>query len=104
MFSESVLARTGQLWKVGLAVLALVAGSVVPAFPAAGLSWTGGTILAVAGYAAGILFTRCPRCGERWFWTALMRAELYKPLFTEPRCTACGHDFSAGAIKPPPPP
>jgi hypothetical protein len=94
MFENSVLARTGQLWKVSLAVIALVAGSIVPAFPAAGMSWTAGTVLAIAGYAAGVLFTRCPSCGERWFWTALIRSELYKPLFTQSDCPSCHHSFA----------
>ncbi len=94
MFSESVLAHTGQLWKIVLAVLALVVGSLAPAFSATGMSWTTGTTIAVLGYALGILFTRCPSCKQRWFWTALIDAQLYKPLFTTGKCPNCKTDFS----------
>ncbi len=95
MFSESVLAHTGQLWKIVLAILALVVGSVAPAFSATGMSWTTGTIIAVLGYALGVLFTRCPNCKHRWFWTALIDAQLYKPLFTSGKCPNCDVDFAA---------
>lgn len=94
MFSDSVLARTGQLWKLAIAVLALVIGSVAPAFPATGMSWTVGTVLAIAGYAFGVWAIRCPSCGQRWFWIALLDGSLYKPLFTRAECPSCGTDFA----------
>jgi hypothetical protein len=89
MLKNSIIAISGQTWKLAVAVLALVAGSIVPAFPASGLSWTGGTILACVGYAFGILMIRCKQCGARWFWDALMRPEVYKAVFTEPDCPSC---------------
>jgi len=93
MLSHSTIGKTGQSWKLAIAALALLIGSVVPVFPAAGLSWTGGTMLAVGGYAFGLLLIRCPACGARWFWDALMRPEVYKAVFTETACPECDQDF-----------
>ena len=89
MPSKSLLRNTGQTWKLVVAIGALLLGSILPAFPATGLSWTAGTMLALAGYAFGVLLIRCPACGARWFWDALMRAEIYKDVFTKPECPAC---------------
>ena len=54
MFPDSVVARTGQFWKLALAIILLLVGSFVPLFEGAGMSWTVGTILAVVGYAYGL--------------------------------------------------
>jgi len=90
MLKASVIAKTGQNWKFNLALLALLAGSVVPIFPAVGLSWTAGTVLAIAGYVFGVALIRCPSCGARWFWDALMDPEIYKAVFTNSTCPGCG--------------
>jgi len=87
---SSVVARTGQLWKLVIAILVMVIGSVAPVWPASGLTWTTGTLLAVAGFLFGCLMIRCPACGNRWFWDALMRPENYGPLLSKPDCPACG--------------
>jgi hypothetical protein len=99
MLRNSVIRSTGQTWKLAVAVLALVAGSIVPAFPAAGMSWTVGMIVAVAGYGFGLLLIRCPACRTRWFWDALMNPEVYKAVLAEPACPKCneGADVSGGA-------
>jgi hypothetical protein len=90
MLKTSVIAKTGQIWKFIVALLALVAGSVVPIFPAVGLSWTAGTVMAIAGYVFGVALIRCPACGSRWFWKALMDPEIYKAVFVNPVCPDCG--------------
>ena len=95
MFSNSVLTKTGQLWKILLGIGALLAGSIAPALPGSGMSWTVGTIVAVLGYALAVLITRCPGCNERWFWKALLYADMYVPLFTKSQCPSCKQDFSA---------
>jgi hypothetical protein len=95
VLKNSTVGRTRQSWKLVVAVLALVIGSIVPAIPGANMSWTVGTILAVVGYAFGVMMIRCPGCGARWFWDALMRAELYKAVLTQPVCPECKRDFSA---------
>jgi hypothetical protein len=94
MFKDSVLSKTGQLWKVWLGILALVLGSTVPLVEASGMSWTTGTIIAVVGYGFTLAFVLCPSCGLRWFWKALLYSEMYVPLFKQPTCPGCKHDFS----------
>jgi hypothetical protein len=89
MSNKSILRTSGQVWKLVIAIAALLLGSVLPAFSATGLSWTAGTILSIAGYAFGVLLIRCPACGARWFWDALMHAEIYKAVLTKPECPAC---------------
>lgn len=96
MLQSSVVTRTGQLWKLALACLAMLVGSFAPAWPASGLTWTTGTVLAIAGFLAGCLAIRCPACGNRWFWDALMRPENYGPLLTRSSCPACGQDHGSG--------
>lgn len=75
--NQSVIYRTGQSWKLILGVGALLAGSILPIWPATGLDWVSGTVLAVAGYVFACVAIRCPACGNRWFWTAAMQPEVY---------------------------
>lgn len=89
MLDNSIINSTGQSWKLIVAVAALLVGSIAPAFPETGLSWTTGTILALAGYAFGVALIRCPHCGARWFWDALMNPEVYKAVFSGDSCPAC---------------
>lgn len=94
MFSNSVVSRTGQMWKLYIGVIALIAGSIVPMFEGSGISWTAGTVIAVLGYAGTAMFTQCPACGQKWFAKALIYAELYGPLFRTSVCPGCKKDFS----------
>ena len=93
MFSQSVISKTGQMWKFWLGVIAVLAGSIAPMFESAGISLTVGTIIAVAGYGFTVAFTRCPNCGERWLWKALLDAGLYGPLFKKHECPFCNKAF-----------
>lgn len=93
MFPNSVILRTGQSWKLILAILLLLIGSFAPLWEASGIDWTWGSILAVAGYAFGVLFIVCPQCSNRWFWSAALDATLYGPLFKAPACPVCKQDF-----------
>ncbi|MCC5794670.1 MAG: hypothetical protein JJT85_08030 [Chromatiales bacterium] len=93
MLKDSVVTRTGQLWKLLLAVLLMLVGSFAPLWPATGLDWLSGSLVAVAGFAGGALLIRCPGCGQRWFWAALTRPEEYGPLFGKPDCPACKRSF-----------
>jgi len=94
MLNNSVLRRSGQLWKLVIAVLALLVGSFAPLYEASGISWTVGSIIAIAGYAFGIVSIRCTSCGVRWFWEAATDAGIYGPLFKKPDCPKCGHDYT----------
>ncbi len=93
MFKNSVLSRTGQLWKLYIAILLLLIGSFAPLWEGSGIDWTWGTILAIAGYAYGALFIVCPKCSNRWFWSAALDATLYGPLFRKSACPACKQEF-----------
>jgi hypothetical protein len=90
----SVIAATGQYWKLAVGVAALLAGSFAPMVESIGMSWTTGTVVAIAGYAFTCLVVRCPGCGSRWFWQAALDASLYSPLFRHSACPQCGRDFA----------
>ena len=93
MFNESVIGKTGQWWKLGIGVIAMMVGSIAPVIDSAGMSMMTGTVIALAGYAFSIAFISCPHCQLRWFWKALIYADLYKPLFTKSTCPSCDHEF-----------
>lgn len=95
MAGSSVVARTGQMWKVVLGGAALLTGSFAPLLSTSGLSWTSGTVLAIVGYAFVCLAVRCPRCGSRWFWQAALDASVYGRVFRRAVCPACEHDYAA---------
>jgi hypothetical protein len=88
MFGNSVIARTGQSWKLVLAILLMVIGSFAPLWEGFRINWTLGTILVVVGYALSIWYITCPKC-------AALDASLYSPLFKASSCPACKQDFPA---------
>ena len=94
MAQPSVISLTGQYWKVAVGVGALLIGSFAPLVASSGLSWTGGTVLACAGYAFTCIAVRCPDCGSRWFWQAALDASLYGPLFRGTACPHCKRDLA----------
>lgn len=96
MLGNSVIARTGQSWKLWLAILLMLIGSFAPLWPRFGINWTLGTVLVVVGYAFGIWYITCPKCRNRWFWSAALDATLYRPLFKSSACPSCKQDFGAG--------
>ena len=93
MFQNSVIRKTHQLWKLYVGIIAMAFGSIAPAFEQSGLSWTAGTVIAVAGYVFTLAFIRCPACGQRWFFKAILYAEMYGPLFSKSDCPACKKEF-----------
>jgi hypothetical protein len=95
MFPNSVVARTGQVWKLWLSILVMLFGSFAPLWERSGINWTVGTILMLAGYAFGVWFIACPACRRRWFWSAALDAGLYAPLFKQPTCPHCRRAFAA---------
>jgi len=94
MLKSSLLGRSGQLWKFLVAVLALMLGSFAPLFPSLGISWTAGTVIAVVGYAFGLVAIRCTHCGSRWLWEATKGEIGYSPLFKQSPCPDCEHGFA----------
>ena len=93
MLDNSVVSRTGQSWKLIVAILLMLIGSFAPLWEASGINWTLGTILAVVGYVFGTFAVTCPSCSSRWFWSAALDARLYGPLFRAPACPACKQEF-----------
>lgn len=93
MFANSVIGRTGQSWKLVIAILLMVIGSFAPLWEGFRINWTLGTILVIVGYAFGVWYITCPKCGNRWFWAAALDATLYGPLFKASACPACKQDF-----------
>lgn len=89
MFANSVIGQSNQVWKLVVAVIALLVGSFAPLFIEDIISWTTGTILAIGGYAFGLFTIRCSNCKKMWFWEAALDARLYKRLFKEPDCPCC---------------
>jgi hypothetical protein len=58
MFENSVLSKTGQLWKLCIAILLMLIGSFAPLSAGSGIDWTWGTILAtITGLLAVLVFT-----------------------------------------------
>jgi protein-S-isoprenylcysteine O-methyltransferase Ste14 len=96
MLKQSVITRSGQLWKLTVAVLALLVGSFAPLYSVTGISWTVGMVIAIVGYLFGMLAIHCNGCGKLWFWEAAKNAGLYGPLFKQSVCPNCGHEFGAG--------
>jgi len=93
VLAQSVVQKSGQLWKFLLSLGALLLGSFAPLFPASGIGWTLGSVLAIAGYAFGIIAIRCRACGCMWFWEAAKDSRLYQRLFGQSSCPVCEHDF-----------
>jgi hypothetical protein len=94
MLENSVIRQSGQAWKLIIAILALLIGSFAPLYAASGISWTTGSVIAVAGYAFGVLAIRCANCGSRWFWEAALGNSGYGQLFSQSKCPKCGTDYS----------
>ena len=91
--NDSLLAKSGQLWKLAGAILALVFGSFAPLYPALGISWTVGTLIAIIGYMFGLIFIRCVSCTNPWLWEATKGNTEYSLLFKSLPYPKCGHDF-----------
>jgi len=79
MFKDSVLARTGQLWKVQGAICTVLVGGAVLVYgiasetpDGAGLLWiAAGLLLALGGLSFACVGVSCPKCGARWVWMAV---------------------------------
>jgi hypothetical protein len=94
MFKNSVLVQSGQSWKLYLAIIALLGGSIAPLFPESGISMTSGSVIAIVGYVFGLVAIRCSECGSMWFWEAAKDAGLYGAIFKKSCCPNCQHSYS----------
>ncbi len=93
MLDNSVVKKSGQLWKLIIAVLMLLVGSILPLFESLGVSMTVGTVIALVGYAFGLFAIRCVECRSMWFWEAAKDASWYSPLFKKSDCPKCHKEF-----------
>jgi hypothetical protein len=93
MLKKSVITRSGQLWKLVIAILALLVGSFAPLYPVTSISWTAGMVIAIIGYLFGVLAIRCKDCGKMWFWEAAKDSRLYGPLIQQSACPNCGQEY-----------
>jgi predicted RNA-binding Zn-ribbon protein involved in translation (DUF1610 family) len=96
MFDKSVIARTGQKWKLALAIALVIAGAATLLIglnaKAAGIAILGLPV-AFAGMLFGGLAVRCPSCGNRWVWNAMSnqgQASWLTWLASQTQCPQCG--------------
>lgn len=80
MFDNSVVKKTGQIWKLIVLFSMLMVGSIslfcgiylmkdLPQATAMTLV-LGGIIVSFASLGLGVLTLRCPHCKSRWLWHA----------------------------------
>lgn len=96
MAGRSVVRESGQSWKFLLGNAGLLIGSFAPLWPALGIDWVAGTVLAVAGYSFLCVAIRCTACSKRWFWEAALNPELYGRLWRDSSCPHCTQKFPLG--------
>ena len=96
---DSVVAKSGQAWK-------LVAGGSVLVIAGCVLAWGlwggGSTKIAAWALLVGLLSMpatwfalRCPKCGARWLWMAVSKQKSLQWLdwlYAQKVCPRCGHD------------
>lgn len=101
--ARSVLVKSGQAWKLWLAVtgVAMAGGLVVFALSRISMFSRGdftlvmlaGVFLGIASFFFGCTAIRCPRCHARWFWQAVSaeRSDRWIGwLLCLESCPACG--------------
>jgi hypothetical protein len=104
MFDSSVIKRTGQWWKVLLALwggLAFGAAAFVAARVIQPVGWSGpltlsGSLAGVGCFAFLCWSIRCPRCGARWYWLSVSDSAAKgwdRHVLLRPTCPACGAEF-----------
>jgi hypothetical protein len=102
MLEHSVLAKTGQLWKVWTALAGVVVGGVALLY-GVGINVRGGgdgwlalagmlLVFGSLGFASASV--SCPKCGARWVWMAVSQRDSHEygtwliSLSSCPRCQA----------------
>ena len=92
---DSEVAKTGQLWKVFLAIGCVLSGCLLFALELNHLTNFVGVGLLLFGVFFGSLSIRCPRCGRRWFWSALRyhpKSELSYWVLGGEHCVGCSNE------------
>lgn len=99
---NSVIRRSGQTWKLWLAIGAMTLGGIMMFIGLANLQrsglWPlslffGGIVLNMLGLAFGALFVRCPACNNKWLWSGISSKPLdswLPSVLDAAACPACG--------------
>jgi hypothetical protein len=106
MFRNSILQKTGQMWKLIVGLLALGVGFLVMVWGLKhlrapdGFTFTfGGLAIITCAFVVMCAGISCPACGMRWLWTAIKTQEhsqWLNWLRTQPVCPRCGYDVVRG--------
>lgn len=104
MFDQSLLKRSGQLWKLvlggssigvgALLVLLCVSGFQSADYTRGLATLFSGFALFFASFAAVIFFVRCPRCHVKLVWRAIAEGNALNvagSLLTMVRCPRCSY-------------
>jgi len=96
MFNNSVITKTGQLWKATLSFVLLICGSVLGYYGishgALPIACFGGLALIAVSLIFPCLSIRCSMCGARWVWLALKQQNSNSWLFWlfgQAECPVC---------------
>lgn len=100
MLARTLIARTGQVWKLWLSMLLTYGGSALLFMalwefsePSSVYLIGIGVVLCLLGLVIPSLAIRCPSCGARWYWNAISRRD-HKRWFeglSMSRCPQCGY-------------
>ena len=99
MLKDSLVAKTGQTWKLAVGVFGLLTGFVTMLFGLSRLSHGGvlyalsGLVLGVATAVAACISVRCCHCGMRWLWAAVRNQDQLQWLnwlLAQRVCPRCG--------------
>ena len=108
MFENSIIAKTGQMWKLLLGILVVGGGAVIMFWGIASLSRTegfapvpfifSGMLLVVIGFGFIALAVRCPRCGARWCLRSMSQKDAgiwFAWLMAQTNCPWCTEESNA---------
>lgn len=106
MYEESIIRKTGQRWKLGMAFGGLLIGGVImfsglsllASNQAAVFAVLGGIGFGVAGFVYGCTAIRCPNCGARWVWLGVSgksSGQWLNWLLNQSSCPKC-HGVNSG--------
>ena len=105
MFEDSVIRKTGQLWKMYLFFWGVVIGGLVMFYGLANLGNAEiGFALSLSGMGVGIfsfifgcVSIRCPKCNARWLWQGVSgksSKEWLHWLLSHSECPKCKYEKS----------
>ena len=106
MYEESIIRKTGQWWKLGLAfggffvggILILGGLTVIASNQTAILVVLAGIVFGVASFVYSCSAIRCPSCGARWVWLGISgksTGQWLNWLLNQSSCPKC-HGVSGG--------